>query len=254
MSWKYQIDVPLDAPERTLIHKEIILSKPFLKKLYLEWYGVFLGEFQKFAPGTVVELGSGGGFLKELMPNIITSDIIPLPSTDMTFSALKMPFEDGTLDGLCMIDTFHHLPDARLFLSEANRTLKKNGKLIMIEPANTHWGRFIYSNFHHEPFYPDGSWQIADSGPLSGANGSLPWIVFIRDRLEFNRLYPELTIEQITFNTPLRYLLSGGVSFKPLVPDFSYLFFRGLDKFLVHISNQFAMFMTIKIKKNALIE
>ena len=28
----------LDDPRRTIHHKEIILSKPFLKKLYIEWY------------------------------------------------------------------------------------------------------------------------------------------------------------------------------------------------------------------------
>jgi SAM-dependent methyltransferase len=249
MGLKYKIDIPLDVPERTLVHKEIILSKPFLKNLYLEWYGTFINEFNKLPPGKVVELGSGGGFLKELLPTIISSDIIPLPTNDITFSALNMPFEDGDISGLFMIDTFHHLPDATLFLTEANRVLKENGKLIMIEPANSIWGRFIFSNLHHEPFNTKGNWEIPDSGPLSGANISLPWIVFIRDKAIFNKKFPKLEIEKITFHTPLRYLMSGGVSFKSLVPDISFSFFRGIDNFLVSLSKQLSMFMTIKIKK-----
>ena len=249
MTLKYKIDLPLDAPERTLVHKEIILSKPFLKNLYIEWYGTFVDEFNKLPPGKVVELGSGGGFLKELLPTILSSDILHLPSNDMTFSALNMPFDDGSISGLFMVDTFHHLPDASSFLSEADRVLEENGKLIMIEPANSLWGRFIYSYFHHEPFNPDGNWQISDSGPLTGANGALPWIVFVRDKAIFNKVFPKLEIEEITFHSPLRYLLSGGVSFKQIVPDISFPFFRGIDNFLVSLSKQLSMFMTIKIKK-----
>jgi Methylase involved in ubiquinone/menaquinone biosynthesis len=249
MGLKYKINMPLDVPERTLLHKEIILSKPFLKNLYIEWYGTFINEFNKLPPGKIVELGSGGGFLKELMPTIISSDIIPLPTNDLTFSALSMPFDDDSISGLFMVDTFHHLPDASLFLSEADRVLKENGKLIMIEPANSLWGRLIFSNLHHEPFNPKGNWQIPDSGPLSGANISLPWIVFVRDKAIFNKEFPKLGIEEITFHTPLRYLLSGGVSFKQFVPDISFPFFRRIDNFLVSLSKHLSMFMTIKIKK-----
>jgi SAM-dependent methyltransferase len=249
MGFKYKIDIPLDAPERTLAHKEIILSKPFLENLYKDWYAVFIDELIKLPPGKVVELGSGGGFLKELAPSVLSSDLLLLPANDLTFSALEMPFENEGISGLLMLDTFHHLPDAGLFLSEADRVLKNNGKLIMIEPASTLWGRFIYSHFHHEPFDPGGEWQIPSSGPLSGANGALPWIVFIRDKMVFQLKFPHLKIEQITLHTPLRYLLSGGVSFKSLAPDFSYPFFRTLDAFLLFLSKQTAMFMTIKIRK-----
>lgn len=249
MSLKYNIDIPLDAPERTLKHKEIILSKPFLKKLYREWYSTFVNEANNLPKGKVVELGSGGGFLKELIPGIISSDILDLPSNDITFSALDMPFEDNSISGLFMVDTFHHLPDAHLFLTEANRVLKTNGKFIMIEPANSFWGRFIYTNFHHEPFNPKGSWQIPDSGPMTGANGAAPWIVFVRDKERFNTDFPTLRIENVSYHTPLRYLMSGGVSFKQLVPDFTFPFFKTIDNLFANISSQLSMFMTVTVKK-----
>lgn len=119
----------------------------------------------------------------------------------------------------------------------------------MIEPANSLWGRFIFLHFHHEPFNVKGNWQIPDSGPLSGANGSLPWIVFIRDKAIFESKFPNLEIEQITFHTPLRYLLSGGVSYPQFVPNVSFKSFRWLDRFLVSVSKEISMFMTIKVKK-----
>lgn len=251
MGLKYKIDIPLDAPERTILHKEIILSKPFLKSLYQDWYSIFVQELDNLPSGKVVELGSGGGFLKELIPSIISSDILELPSNDLTFSALDMPFEDNSISGLFMVDTFHHLPDAKVFLSEANRVLKPNGKLIMVEPANSFFGRLIYKNLHHEPFNPLGSWQIPESGPMTGANGAAPWIVFVRDKNLFKTEFPNLEIEAIFYHTPLRYLLSGGVSFKQLVPDVSYQFFKGLDNLLASASEGFSLFMTIKIKKIA---
>ncbi len=36
--FKYKFDVPLDSIERTLAHQKILASKPFLRKIYLEWY------------------------------------------------------------------------------------------------------------------------------------------------------------------------------------------------------------------------
>jgi SAM-dependent methyltransferase len=246
---KYNIPYPLDSVERTVFHKNIIANKVFLKRLYTEWYNKFIQAIPELPRGKMIELGSGGGFLKELEPRIIATDILPLPSNDLTFSALEMPFENQELSAIFMVDTFHHIPDSRLFLTEADRVLKKDGMIIMIEPANTFWGRFVYKNFHHEPFEPGAGWTIPASGPLSGANGALPWIVFQRDFEKFNTWFPELKLLETNFHTPLMYLLSGGVSFKQLFPDFSYSLFRGTDKFLSSLSRQLSMFVTIKIKK-----
>lgn len=190
-----------------------------------------------------------GGFLKEICPSVICADILELPSNDLTFSALEMPFSDGELSAIFMIDTFHHIPDSNLFLKEAGRVLKEGGRIIMIEPANSFWGRFVYKNFHHEPFEPDGSWEIPASGPLSGANGALPWIVFERDAEKYKTNFPELAVERIQYHTPLMYLISGGLAFKQLLPNFSYPVFRFCDKLFSLGSKQLSMFMTIEIRK-----
>jgi SAM-dependent methyltransferase len=249
MSLKYQHEHALDSPERTLAHKQIIAGKRFLRKLYLEWYALFQKNMANLPPGKVVELGSGGGFLKTIIPEVICSDILELPSNDLTFSALSMPFENESLSGIFMIDTFHHIPDPEKFLTEAARVVKKGGKIIMIEPANTFWGRFIYRNFHHEPFDPSGKWEIPDTGPLSGANGALPWIVFERDRERFQYMFPDFQPETIQYHTPLRYLLSGGVSYKAFVPAFSFGFFTRVDKLVASLFPGMSMFMTIILRK-----
>lgn len=249
MSLKYNIPFDLDSPERTIAHQKIIREKYFLRKLYEEWYTVFSSSISALPAGKMIELGSGGGFLKEVIPSVLCTDILELPSNDLTFSALEMPFADNEISAIFMIDTFHHIPDSKLFLTEVNRVLKKDGMLIMIEPANSFWGRFIYRNFHHEPFEPSGNWKIPPSGPMSGANGALPWIVFERDYEEFKRCFPNFSMEKIQYHTPFMYLISGGVSFKQVFPNFFYPVFRSVDKFLPLINKQFSMFTTITIRK-----
>ncbi|TAJ10757.1 class I SAM-dependent methyltransferase [Marinilabiliaceae bacterium JC017] len=232
-----------------MVHREIIKNKKFLKNIYEEWYDLFLAEIADIPNNAIVELGSGGGFFKEKKPDVICTDIIDLPTNDLTISALDMPFENNTVGGIFMIDTMHHIPDSEKFLQEVDRVLVKKGKMVMIEPANSLWGRFIYKNFHHEPFAPSGSWTIPSTGPLSGANGALPWIVFIRDNERFKQKFPNLKIESIEFINPLTYLLSGGVSRHQLLPDFTYPAIKGIDRLLSGISKELSMFMVVKVSR-----
>lgn len=204
---------------------------------------------RKFKNEKIIEIGSGGGFLKEVMPNVTTSDILQLPDNDLTFDALNMPFENSSIGAFVMVDAFHHIPDSEKFLAEMERTLISGGKIIMNEPWNSFWGRLIYKNFHHETFNPKGDWKIPSSGPMSDANGALPWIVFNRDIEIFERKYPNLRIKKVTPHTPLRYLLSGGVSMKTLVPQFSFGLFKNLELLLRPLKGIFSMFVVIVIEK-----
>jgi len=219
-----------------------------MRELYLEWYRFFKKSFEGLPAGKKIEIGSGGGFLKDVISEVITSDIIPLPTNDLTLSALDMPFADNELSAIVMIDTFHHLPDCEQFLREADRTLVKGGKIIMVEPANSCWGRFIYQNFHHEPFNPKGDWTFPSTGPLSGANGALPWIIFQRDRSLFEKKFSRLKIVKMKNHTPLRYLLSGGFTLKQLMPGFMYNPVKLFERILSPIQ-AFSMFTTIVIEK-----
>jgi len=246
---KYDIPYDLDSPERTEFHGRIIKEKVFLRKLYREWYSLLTKNKPLLPKGKMIEIGSGGGFLKEIEPEVLCTDFLDLPTNDLTFSALEMPFAANEVSAIFMIDTFHHIPDIKQFLKEVERVLAPDGLLLMIEPANSIWGRFIYKNFHHEPFDVRGGWSIPNSGPLSGANGALPWIVFKRDYKLFESLFPNLKLTDQKYHTPFRYLLSGGVSFKSLVPGATYPFFSFLDKLFVTVSRQISMFVTITIRK-----
>jgi SAM-dependent methyltransferase len=246
---RYRIQIPIDSIERTVLHKEIINKKKFLKKLYIEWYSQYYKYSKKILEGLKVEIGSGGGFLKEFDHTIICSDILKIPNLDMNFSALQMPFDNESVGALFMIDAFHHIPDSKKFLEEAYRVLLNKGRVIMIEPANSFWSRLVYKNFHNEPFDLHGDWKIKGNGPLSGANGALPWIVFERDKEKFSEYFPNLEIKRIEYHTPFRYLLSGGLQYHNFVPNWSFGIFTFVDKVLSAVSKQISMFVTIVVEK-----
>jgi SAM-dependent methyltransferase len=248
---KEKKDANLDAPETTLAHRKIIMRKSFLKKIYVRWYQSIIDEMKDLPQGKRVEIGSGGGFLKDMDNSILTSDVLTYPHCDLTFSAEQMPFDDNSLSAICMIDVLHHIPNCAQFFSEAQRVLVPGGKIIMIEPANTAFSRFIFKNFHHEGFDTNATeWAFPSSGPLSGANGALPWMVFTRDYEQFSEQNKQLKKQYIKLHTPFAYLVSGGLSFKSMLPGFMFRPFVCFEWLLTPFIPWLAMFQTIVITKS----
>jgi SAM-dependent methyltransferase len=246
---KYQINYELDDPKATLAHRDIILSKPFLKQLYKDWYSVFIKKSKEVKQGKYLEIGSGGGFLKDEFPEVITSDILNLPNVDKVFSAEQMPFDQDSLGSIMMLNVFHHIPKPHLFLKEAERTLVKGGKIIMIEPANSWLGRFIYKRFHHEPFDEKGEREIASGNPLSNSNQALPHIYFERDLQLFKTDFPRLKINSIQYHSPFSYIISGGVSRSAMLPFVLYPFVKFAEWLLSPFNKQLGLFCTIELEK-----
>lgn len=237
----------VDDPETTIRRRMIIKQKPFLYKLYCEWYELIEAAMPAVA-GDVVELGSGAGFLKERMPGVITTEVLPLPGIDITIPTDgTLPFDTSSLRAIVMTDVLHHIHNPRSFFWEASRCICPGGAIIMIEPWVTRWSRFIYTHFHSEPFRPESpDWEFPARGPLSGANGALPWILFERDRVRFEGLFSEWQLDFIKPIMPVSYLLSGGVSMKALLPGCMYNVCRTFESLL---EPSFAMFALIKITR-----
>lgn len=240
----------LDDPRATLAHREILLPKPFLKKIYMDWYRVFINKSRCQKQGKYLEIGSGGGFLKDLFPEVITSDVQELSTVDRVFSAEQLPFDANELASIMLLNVFHHIPNPHLFLQEAQRTLVAGGIVIMTEPANSWLGRFIYKRFHHEPFDENGGRAIAAGKPLSNSNQALPYIYFERDRELFDKLYPHLQIRSITYHSPLTYIVSGGVARSAMLPGFMYGLVRAVEGLLSPFARQLGLFCTIELQKS----
>lgn len=243
--------IDIDDPGLITIRRRLLRQKIFLHKLYEEWYSLIK---QNLASNSsrVIELGSGAGFLERLIPKVIKTDLFHLPFLHLVMDGLKTPIKDKSIDAYTLLDVFHHLPDVNEFLREASRTLRIGGRIIMIEPWLSSWSRFVYSTLNYEPIHPEmKDWKFESSGPLSGSNLALPWIVFFRDKEIFQNKYPQFRIIRIQPMMPFRFLLSGGLStwinppafLYPMVKRFEAIFGKALDKW-----GMFALIVLEKVK------
>ena len=240
----------LDDPATTELRNQIIASKPFLRCIYDEWYSMLAKELP-LGDESVLELGSGAGYCERFIPGLITSEIFHCSRAKVVADGQHMPFADGSLRAVIMTDVLHHLPHAESFFAEAARCLRKDGKILMIEPWVTPWSRLVYTRLHHEPFRPEAEdWSFSSTGPLSGSNSAIPWIVFVRDRRRFESLFPQLSIEQIRPFMPFRYLVSGGVGLRSLMPGFTHAAWAGLEQMMADQMSQLAMFAFISLRRS----
>jgi SAM-dependent methyltransferase len=240
----------IDDPRTTHLRQRIIQEKKSLRHIYEEWYSLVAGALPP-GEGHVVELGSGGGFMSEFLPGLITSEVFPCPDVKLVMNGMQMPFLDGVLSGIVMTGVLHHIPDTRRFFADAARCLRMGGVIAMIEPWSSLWSRFVYSRLHYEPFEPKArDWGLPVTiGPLSGANLALPWIVFERDRARFEREFPELQIRAVRPMMPFRYLVSGGVSTRSLIPGWTFAYLRRVERILQPWMRTWAMFAHIVLVK-----
>ena len=228
----------------------MIRKKPFLRKLYEEWYRSISRMIPTAISGPILELGAGGGFLHDILPGVIRSDILADGNSDILLDGLRLPMQSRVLKAIVMVDVFHHLPAVELFLCEAARCIRPGGVVVMIEPWHTRWSRLMYRWLHPEPFEPEArDWGFPAGQPLSRSNQALPWIVFERDREVFRRRFPQWSLRELTLHTPFRYLVSGGVSYRALMPGAAFKYWRRIENALKPWMNSWAMFATITLKR-----
>lgn len=217
----------VDDPELLKIHLAVLQEKVLLRSAFCSFYNVMLKCRKIFvtATGPELELGSGVSFFKFIHPKIITSDIRQGKNIDKFINAQKMKVRRNSLSCIYAINVFHHLDNPDLFFKEINRVLKPGGACILIEPHGGFFSALIHKFMHKDETYnkKQGKWKSNSiSGPLSGANQALAFIVFKRDLQLFKKKYGkflEITHQEYIKNG-LRYFLSGGLNFRQIVPSF----------------------------------
>jgi SAM-dependent methyltransferase len=240
----------LDNPETTAGRRRIIQEKRLLHDIYQDWYGAIASSIPT-GPEPVLELGSGAGFMRAYVERLIASDILHLPQLDLVLDACSIPLVDRSLKAIAMTNVLHHVPDVESFFREAARVVRPGGALVMIEPWVTPWSRLIYGRLHHEPFQPGAAdWRISGTGPLSAANGALPWILFERDRARFEREFPAWRVASIEPGMPLRYLLSGGFTWRGIVPSWTSSAWRLVEEGIGPLARKFGMFARIVVRRS----
>jgi SAM-dependent methyltransferase len=198
---------------------EVWKSKPVLRLVYDDFYRRIAAEC---IAGLTVELGGGIGNLKQRLENVVSTDIQPAPWLDCVADAQMLPFANGSVSNIVMVDVLHHVEFPVHFFREAERVLKAGGRIVMVEPAITWGSTLFYRLLHHEPV-------VTSADPLASgepdpkrnpydSNQAIPTLIATRDRERFQNLFPGLKIQQVNWFSFLSYPLSGG--FKPwcLVP------------------------------------
>lgn len=214
---------------KTIERFKYLKDASYLKMIYQFWYHQI---FLNLPPCSekILELGSGGGFLKKIIPNIITSDILMHAGIDKKINAHFLPFQNRSLSAIVGTNVLHHISQIWKFFEEAERTLQHKGKLIFIEPWHTALSKPIYRYLHHEPFDVHASWEVKPGDPLDSANGALPWIIFFRDQIKFKKNYPSLTKISIKTFMPFSYLVSGGIERRWPLASWFFPLIRALEK------------------------
>lgn len=233
-------------------HKETWEKKKILRVIYEEWYRKIISDLSS-ETGKTVELGAGSGNFKDYMPDVISADIDKCDWLDMCFDAHNMPFENESLANIVMIDVLHHLYNPVQFLNEAFRVLKKNGRVIMLEPFPSPFSLQIYKRFHPEPFIFDVDYfsktDLQEKDPWD-SNQAIPYLIFFKNADKFKKDFGEkfniAKKEKLSF---ILYPASGGFENKAMIPDFMISPFKLLEKTLTPLSSLLAFRCYVVIEK-----
>jgi SAM-dependent methyltransferase len=245
----------VDSVDCSLAHRQALQRKTLLRKLFERFYRECRdmdNRYFKETPGKRVEIGSGSSRIKELYPDVVTSDIKHLMFIDIVLRAEEMPFPSNSLRVIYGINVFHHILNPRLFFREILRVLHPGGGVVLIEPFYGPFARWIFQNLHaSEGFDPNAlNWEASEPiGPLSNANQALSFIVFTRDRTRFRQEFPELEVLADRPHTHLWYLASGGVNFRQLVPDSFMGLIQFSEKLLCPLKRWLALQHTVVLRK-----
>jgi len=245
----------LDSSESYAAHREIFDRKPFLKDIYRSYFDDMLGLMGDLSGKTIVELGAGAFNVSDIVDGAVTTNYAVNEFIKVGARAEELPFADKTLDAIVMINTMHHVPRPRAFFAEASRTLKEGGMLAMIEPYFSLLGGLVYRRLHHEPvFETPADWEIpaVRNGEPCTSNQIMPYHIFTRDAEVFKREFPELRVVKVRPHGFVTHLLSGGITYKSVIPRSLEGFSMRLENALAPVFGRFlAVFMTVVIVKES---
>ena len=216
--------------------------------LYQEWYELISNQLSE-SVGMNIELGCGASFIQKTIKNIIKSDVFLNSNTDLKIDAMEVGLKfENKISNLILVNVFHHINNPELFLRSAEKSLLSGGRIIMIEPSNNIWSRFVYKLVGHEKFDTEQiNWEFESNDPLLNSNQALSWIIFKRDYKKFKKLFPKFSLYKKKSIMPLSYLLSGGHSYNTKVGKIFIKIIRKLER--IFFDNQFGIFDLICIEK-----
>ncbi len=243
-----------DTSDLLEVHRQVLAGKPIMRAVFAEMYDrcMEVDRVHGSGEGMRIEIGAGSSLFGERFPDVVTTDIKPHPHLDRVLDAQAMDLDAGSVRAVFGINCFHHLPDPMAFFGELDRVLVPGGTCVLIEPYHGPLAGLFYARlFETEDFdRTQATWEDAGRSIMRGANQALSYIVFERDRALFDERCPtlEVVVQEPLTNWP-RYLLSGGLNFRQLVPTRSEPALRRAERLLAPAARWLALHHVVALRR-----
>ena len=126
---KYLVDprlkgINVNSNKLLEVHNIILQEKPIMRNVFKRFYTVCRSLDEKYftGQGNRIEIGSGVSFIKELYPDIVTSDIKESQNIDNLLDVHNMNICNSSLRAVYGINCFHHFHTPDLFLENCRES------------------------------------------------------------------------------------------------------------------------------------
>ncbi len=259
LAWLQEPEVrgcSVDGIDRFRAHRQVLDRKPAIRDVFGEFHRCFAALDARYlqGSGTVIELGAGVYPVRETLPAVLATDLVAAQHLDRALDAQAMALPDSSVRAFYLQNSFHHFPEPERFFAELERTLVAGGGAVLIEPAAGPLASWLYPRLFASEGYDKRAldWETAVAGPMSGANQALSYLIFDRDLARFQLAHPDLEIvHRDVLGNWLRYLLSGGLNFRALVPGWMMSAVAGLEWLLSPMRNALGLHRVLVLRKRA---
>lgn len=228
--------------------------KPVLRRIYHDFYQM-IAEDVRNTPGSLcVELGSGIGNIRDVIPGCLRTDIFPNPWLDRVENAYALSFSDATVSTLILFDVFHHLAYPGTAMREWRRVLKPGGRVIIFEPCVSVAGLLVYGVLHPEPlglrqpipWLAPPEWTPTQDSYYAAQGNACRIFLGAGHRRLWSDEWQLIRSRRLA---ALSYVLSGGYSKPQLYPDAALPLLRGVDRLCDRLPLLFATRLLIVLEK-----
>ena len=228
-------------------------NRPTLRLVYKNFHRLIAQQLNKNIDGSIVELGSGIGKLRDVIPECILTDLFPNPQVDQIENAYRLSFKDSSVSNLILFDVFHHLLHPGTALQEFYRVLVPKGRIIIFDPYISFLGIIVYGLMHPEPissrkpikWFAPSDWS-PEKEHYYAAQGNATRIFFSPDFK--NNLSSWKKIQELRLSA-ISYVATGGFSRYQLYPHFALPFMENLDKIFDFFPKLFATRLLVVLEK-----
>lgn len=217
----------MNSSERLRNHRAILESKPAFSQIANDIHRMILNKIEDLCGDVkskqIIEIGAGVIPLSSLSKHTISTDIETSDGLDLIASATSMPFKSSSVRAVVAQNVFHHIPHPDNAMSEFSRILDDGGIVVLVEPYFGRFASFVYPALFSSEGYDKNlnfDEKLLNSHGDELPNQAISYRYFSAGEIGVMKNYPNM---EIVFAKPmrsgLRYLLSGALNFRKLVPN-----------------------------------